>query len=45
MPHLCEMCDMKIEKSLYTEYTFNNVNLYEFDKILSHHICHPKKKI
>ena len=34
----------KYDKSIYKKYVINNINLDEFDKILSYYIFHHKKK-
>ena len=45
MIHLCKLCySKKNDKSFYTKYTFNNVNIDKFDKIFNYYITTQNKK-
>ena len=46
MIHLCELCYSKEnDKSFYTKYIINNINIDEFDKIFNYYITTHNKKI
>ena len=46
MIHLCKLCYSKTnDKSVYTKYTINNVNIDEFDKIFNYYITTHNKKL